>query len=356
MGLPGRPLGGIGIPFKGFSKIRVLDFSKLLPGPYASQVLADMGCKVTRLELPYFQDLAREMGPKVEGVGATYWMVNQGKKVLCFDFRKPAGYKKLLGMVKKADVILEGFRPGLMERIGLGYDEVRKLNPRLIYCSLVGYPPQGPWGRKAGHDLNFQATAGLLGLGDCEQRVAFGSGQVADLSGSMAAVSGILAALLERQTTGRGRKLDVAMAECIHSWLSIPLGHLAAGQDPSLRPHWWNGGHPFYRLYETSDGGRLAVGAVEKGFALTLLDCLGLGELKALADDPMLHAAALSTALARAFRAGTRAQWEERLEGKDVCVTPVLSLKDAAAALARLRTPAPRPGPARKERRGRLTP
>src|SRR5687768_11866401 len=107
--LPGRPLGGVGIPFAGFSRFRILDFSKLLPGPYATQILADMGCKVTRVELPYFGDLARELPPKIDGVGCTYWMVNQGKKVLSFDFRKPAGLKRLLKMVKQADVLVEGF-------------------------------------------------------------------------------------------------------------------------------------------------------------------------------------------------------------------------------------------------------
>ncbi|MBI3552753.1 MAG: CoA transferase [Elusimicrobia bacterium] len=351
--LPGRPLGGIGIPFKGFSRLRVLDFSKLLPGPYASQVLRDMGMKVTRVELPYFGDLSREFPPKIDGVGATYWMVNQGKTVLSFDFRKPEGRKRLEKLIRSADVLLEGFRPGLMERIGLGWDAVRKLNARLVYCSLVGYPPDGPWARKAGHDLNFQAVAGLLGLGDCEQAVRFGPAQIADLSGSIAAVAGILAALVERQSTRKGRLVRVAMAEAIHSWLAIPLGHLAAGEDPSLKPQWWNGGHPFYRLYDAADGGKVAVAAVEKGFALGLLDALGLSELKELADEPMAHAPKLSYAMARVFATGTRDEWEARLEGKDVCVTGVYSLKEAAEALARIRRPVPASVPRRTRPRSR---
>jgi crotonobetainyl-CoA:carnitine CoA-transferase CaiB-like acyl-CoA transferase len=307
-----------------------------------------MGMKVTRVELPYFPDLAREFPPKVDGVGATYWMVNEGKTVLSFDFRKPAGLARLKKMLKSADVLLEGFRPGLMDRIGLGYDEVRKLNPRLVYCSLVGYPPAGAWARKAGHDLNFQAIAGVLGLGDCEQQLRFGSAQVADLSGSMAAVAGILAALLERSKTGKGRRVAVSMAEAIHSWLAIPLGHLAAGEDPSLTPQWWNGGHPFYRLYGCAGGGKLAVAAVEKGFALALLDELGLAELKPLADDPMGHAERLSSELAKIFREAGRDEWEQRLEGKDVCVTGVYSLREAAAALDRIRTPVRSTSPLRR--------
>ncbi len=312
-----------------------------------------MGMKVTRVELPYFGDLAREFLPKIDGVGATYWMVNQGKKELCFDFRKPAGLKRLLRMIKESDILLEGFRPGLMERIGLGYDAVRRINPKIVYCSLVGYPPDGPWARKAGHDLNFQAVAGLLGLGDSEQAIRFGSAQVADLSGSMAAVAGILAALVERQSTGKGRLLRVAMAEAIHSWLAIPLGHLAAGEDPSLQPQWWNGGHPFYRLYDTADGKKIAVAAVEKGFALTLLDALGLSELKSLADEPAAHAEKLSSEIAKVFATAGRDEWERRLEGKDVCVTGVYSLKEAAEALDRIRKSAPSSALVRRKPRSR---
>jgi crotonobetainyl-CoA:carnitine CoA-transferase CaiB-like acyl-CoA transferase len=345
-------LGGIGIPFKGFSGYRVLDFSKLLPGPYASQILHDMGMRVTRVELPYFGDLAREFPPKINGVGATYWMVNQGKKELAFDFRKPPGFKRVLKLVKASDILLEGSRPGLMDRIGLGYDALCNINPRLIYCSLVGYPPDGVWGRKAGHDLNFQAVSGLLGLGDSERRIAFGSGQVADLSGSMAAVSGILAALLERQKTKRGRWIKVSMAQAIHSWLAIPLAELAAsGEDPSLQSRWWNGGNPFYRLYEAADGRKLAVAAVEKGFALTLLDAIGLTDLKSLADDPLAHTHKLSDAMTQVFARLPAADWEKRLEGKDVCVTAVNGLKEAAEALARIRTFVP--GPARSRRPAR---
>ncbi len=307
------------MPFKGFSKYRVIDFSKLLPGPYATQMLADMGCKVTRVELPYFADLSRKIPPLIDGVGSLYWMVNQGKRELSFDFRKPAGLKRLQNLLKKADVLVEGFRPGLMERIGLGYKEVRKLNRRLVYCSISGYDPKGPLGRAAGHDINFQA---MSGAGVC-------SAQVADLAGSMAAVTGILAALLE----GKGRHIQVSITDALHSWQAIPLGHLAAtGEDPGLKSQWWTGAHPFYRLYDTQDGGKLAVGAMEKGFSLSLLELLGLSALKGLADDALKNEDVLSKALAEAFRSAPLSEWERRLEGKDVCVTPVRTLSQSAAA------------------------
>lgn len=345
MSLPGRPLGGLRGPCAGFERLRVLDFTKLLPGPYATQILADLGCKVTKIELPHFPDEARDMPPLIDGVGAVFRMVNEGKELLSLDFRKPEGLERVRALAAEADVLIEGFRPGLMERCGLGAEELMALNPRLIYCSLTGYPGDGPWRRKAGHDLNFLAVGGFLGLTP-EPRVP--PTQIADLTGSLAAVSGILAALLERGETGRGKRVSVSMAETVHSLLPVPLGEaLAAGKDPE-GPRWWNGAHPFYRLYETADGRRLAVAALEKTFALSLLDALGLQSLRGLADDPLAHADELSAALARALAGSTAAEWEERLKDKDVCVTTVLGLGEARAFMDELRRPAPESKPRRK--------
>lgn len=331
--LPGRPLGGIALPHRGFARLKVLDFSLLLPGPYATQMLAELGMKVTRVELPHFPDIMRSAPPMRGSVGAAYWLVNQRKKELSLDFRKPAGLKRVQKMIRGSDVLVEGFRPGTMERIGLGYAACRRLNPGLVYCSLSGYAPEGAWGRKAGHDINFQAVSGLMGLGAPAVPLAL----IADLSGSMAAVAGILAALLE----GRGRHVRISLSGTVHSLLPVPLSELAAtGEDPSLIPRWWKGDHPFYRLYATSDGRQLAVGALEKGFAFSLLDALGLGELKGLAARPEENAAALGAALERAFAERTLAEWEARLETLDVCVTPVYRLAEAAAFLARIRRPA----------------
>lgn len=345
MSLPGRPLGGLRGPCAGFERLRVLDFTKLLPGPYATQILADLGCKVTKIELPHFPDEARDMPPLIDGLGAVFRMVNEGKELLSLDFRKPEGLERVRALAAEADVLIEGFRPGLMDRCGLGAEELMALNPCLIYCSLTGYPGDGPWRRKAGHDLNFLAVSGFLGLTP-EPRVL--PTQVADLTGSLAAVSGILAALVERGETGRGKRVSVSMAETVHSLLPVPLGEaLAAGEDPE-GPRWWNGAHPFYRLYETADGRRLAVAALEKPFALSLLDALGLQALRALADDPLAHADTLTAELSRVLRGASAAEWEERLKDKDVCVTTVLGLGEARAFMEKLREPAPEPKPRRK--------
>lgn len=345
MSLPGRPLGGLRGPCAGFERLSVLDFTKLLPGPYATQILADLGCTVTKIELPHFPDEARRMAPLIDGAGAVFRMVNEGKRLLSVDFRKPEGLERVRALAAGADVLVEGFRPGLMDRCGLGAEELMALNPRLVYCSLTGYPGDGPWRRKAGHDLNFLAVSGFLGLTP-EPRVL--PTQVADLTGSLAAVSGILAALVERGATGRGKRVSVSMAEAVHSLLPVPLGEaLAEGKDPE-GPRWWNGEHPFYRLYETADGRRLAVAALEKPFALSLLDALGLESLRELADDPLAHAEALTAGLSRVLRGATAAEWEERLKDKDVCVTKVLGLGEARAFMDELRRPVPEPGPRRK--------
>ena len=337
----GVPLGGIGIPFKGFSKIRVLDFTQLLPGPYATKILSDMGCRVTKVELPYFADMSRGIPPKINGVGSLYAALSGGKKFLSFDFRKPAGLKRLRRLIERADVLVEGFRPGLMERIGLGYPDVRKINPRIIYCSISGYAPEGPWRRKAGHDLNFQAVSGLLGLAKSDGKIAFPSAQIADVAGSVSAVAAILAALLERANTGRGRLVQIPIADTLHSLLAIPLAHLkATGEDPAKKPLWWNGASPFYRLYETKDGRWVAVAAIEKSFALNLLDVLGLSKLAPLAEGPLdrlNHSGRLIKEISRVFKSATCRQWELRLKDKDVCATPVLTLPEAARFFQRVR-------------------
>lgn len=336
---PGRPLGGIRGPFAGFERLRVLDFTKLLPGPYATQLLADLGCRVTKIELPYFADEARVTPPLLNGVGSLFWMVNQGKEFLSVDFREPEGLERVRALAAQADVLIEGFRPGLMDRVGLGAEELMRRNPRLIYCSLTGYPAEGPWKRKAGHDLNFLAVSGMLGLSSAAGAPAVLPTQVADLSGSLAATAAILAALVERGETGRGRRLAVSMAETAHSLLPVAMSEaVAEGKDPDGR-RWWNGTHPFYRLYETADGRWLAVAALEKPFALSLLEAVGLAELRPLAEDPLAHADVLCAELGRVLRGAAAAQWEERLKDKDVCVTTVLGLSEARAFMERLREP-----------------
>ncbi len=333
--VPRRCLGSWPEPCAGFERLRVLDFSKLLPGPFATRMLADLGCRVTKVELPYFPDEARGMPPLVGGVGALFAAVNSGKEFLSVDFRKPQGLARVRALAAEADVLVEGFRPGLMDRCGLGAEELMSLNPRLIYCSLTGYPSEGPWRRKAGHDLNFLAVSGFLGLEAAAGAPRVPPTQIADLSASLAAAAAVLAALVERGATGRGKRVEISMAETVHSLLAVPQAEARAqGRDPD-GARWWNGAHPFYRLYRAADGRWLAVAALEKSFALSLLDALGLADLRPLADDPLGNAPRLTAELERVLGGATAAQWEERFKDKDLCVTAVLGLGEAREFLAR---------------------
>lgn len=309
----------------------VLDFSKLLPGPFCSMLLADMGCRVVRVELPYWKDNVRDIPPLIEGQGFCYWMANRNKESLCLDFKKPEGRKVLERLLARADVLLEGFRPGLMERLGLGYKTLSKKHPRLVYCSLTGYGQEGPMRDKAGHDLNFLAQSGLLGLGDSNGGLSFPPTQIADLSGSLYAAAAILAALLDRERSKKGRHIDISLADSVLSWLVLPAGHYrATGENPPLKGRWWNGSHPFYRIYRTKDGRHLAVGALERGFAGNLLRQMGLEDLEEkLGRRFDQFPREIAETLEAAFSKKTLQEWMEAFDGKDVCVTPVLSMEEA---------------------------
>lgn len=321
----------------------VVDFSKLLPGPFCTQTLAELGLRVVRVELPHWPDMLREHGPRVGGLGYAYWAANRGKESLCLDFRRSPGRDALFKLLGSADVLVEGFRPGTMERLGLGWTALRRRFPRLVYCSLTGYGSSGPWSRQAGHDLNFLARAGLLSAPDASVPPA----QVADLSGAVHAAAAILAALLARERTGRGRRVEVSMTETAHSWLALETGwHEARGREASAAEAWWRGRtHPLYRLYAAADGGRLAVAALEPPFTVELLRVLGLQsfEADARSEDPR-RLARVGRALERAFKARPSAHWERVFAGSDCCVCPVLTLAEARAAARR---PSPSKAPPR---------
>ncbi|MFH1724715.1 MAG: CaiB/BaiF CoA-transferase family protein [Elusimicrobiota bacterium] len=319
--------------------ITVLDFSKLLPGPFCTMILADFGCRVIRVELPHWPDTLREYGPRIGGHGFCYWMANRNKESLCLDFRKPAGLRVLAKLLAKADVLVEGFRPGLMGRLGLGPRALLRRFPRLSYCSITGYGREGPLSRRAGHDINFLAESGFLGAGDSNGEVSFPAAQVADLGGATTAAAAILAALLARATTGRGRRIEVSMTETAFSWLVLPLGFsFATGRPFDPAEHWWSGRHPFYRIYRTKDGRRLAVGALERPLAVDLLRRIGRGDLVAALDRADARGLdAIERELERAFLKRTLAHWRRKLGGSDVCVSPVRTVPEALGQARRSR-------------------
>ncbi|MBJ6764240.1 CoA transferase [Myxococcaceae bacterium JPH2] len=309
--------------------LRVLDLSRLLPGPYATLVLADLGALVDKVEDPEGGDGTRHMPPQRDGEGALFYGLHRNKRSLTLNLKTPEGRGALLRLVEHYDVLVESFRPGVMEKLGLGEATLRARNPRLIVCSISGYGQTGPDRLKAGHDLNYVARAGLLGYGGAADGApAFPGVQMADIGGgSLFALVGILAALHERARTGVGRFVDVSMADGALAFLHLHLAArlfvgsegapLARGREPL------NGGYPCYGLYRTADDRWLAVGALEPKFFAALLARLGRPELLEDAYVPGEASARVRAELEHLFASQPLATWQERLAGSDFCVEPV---------------------------------
>ena len=324
--------------------MRVVDLTRLLPGPLAARHLAELGAAVLKVEGQADQgqdDGTRSMGLTAADVRAgepalTFRELNRGKQLLRLDLRAPEGVAALLDLVRGADVLVEGFRPGVMDKLGLGWDVLHAANPKLVMCAISGYGQRSAWAHRAGHDINYIAMAGVLEqIATIDGELAVPNFQIGDLmGGTQAAVSGILAGLLGAQRTGRGRFVDVSMAhEVLRHHVLARCTLKIAGRTPVPGRDLLSGGAPCYGVYRTSDGRHLAVGALELKFWQALCGAinrpgwadqhwsLGLavgerasmalrGELAAvLADQPLAH-------------------WVAKFEGVDACVTPVLRLDE----------------------------
>ncbi|WP_213940023.1 CaiB/BaiF CoA-transferase family protein [Pseudomonas sp. dw_612] len=314
------------------ASLKVLDFSTLLPGPFASLLLADMGAEVLRIESPTRMDLLRVLPPHDQGVSASHAYLNRNKRSLALDLKQPEALEVIKQLLQDHDIVLEQFRPGVMERLGLGYEALRAINPKLIYVSITGYGQTGPYKDRAGHDLNYLALAGLssyTGRADSGP-VPLGM-QVADIAGgSLHGVIGLLAAVIARQQTGQGQHLDVSMTDCAFSLNAMAgAGYLACGVEPGREEQMLNGGS-FYDYYRSRDGRWLSVGSLEPAFMQHLCSALGRPELAAqgLSSKPEQQRA-LKNELKMEFEKHDFAELCELFAGVDACVEPVLSLGEA---------------------------
>jgi crotonobetainyl-CoA:carnitine CoA-transferase CaiB-like acyl-CoA transferase len=308
---------------KPLSGMLALDLTRLLPGGVATKQLVDWGAEVVKIEQPGQGDYGRKMSP------AVFSRINGGKKSIGLNLKKPRGREILLSLARHADVLIEGNRPGVMSRLGLGFEELHAANPRLIYVSLTGYGQAGPYAQLAGHDINYMALGGVLGM---NLPVVPGV-QIADLvGGSMQAVTGILAALLERHKTGLGRHLDISMQAGVTSLLTVPLAAwYDTGEEPLAGQGRLDGRYACYNIYPASDGRWLAVGALEPKFWAELCRRLGADDLIARQyEEPQEN---LKARIAAIFRTKTARQWFDELREGDCCVTPVLNVSEVAAGL-----------------------
>ncbi|WP_396587603.1 CaiB/BaiF CoA transferase family protein [Bermanella sp. R86510] len=313
--------------------LKILDFSTLLPGPYASLMLADMGAEVLRIESPTRPDLVRALPPKdSSGQSAAHSYLNRNKKAIALDLKKPESKAIIEKLLQEYDVVIEQFRPGVMARLGLDYNSLKAINPNIIYCSITGYGQTGPLKDRAGHDINYLALSGVADYSRRKNQRPVPQGvQIADVAGgSHHAVMGILAAVYERSQTGKGRHLDISMTDCAFSMNAMfASGYLGGGVEPQAESTMLNGGS-FYDYYETQDGRYMSVGSLEPPFLMQLCQALEVPEVLAKAGSQKHEDVAfVKSRIADAFKAQTFAHWCEVFAKLDCCVEPVLSFSEA---------------------------
>ncbi|HEU4411464.1 MAG TPA: CaiB/BaiF CoA-transferase family protein [Polyangiaceae bacterium] len=311
-----RPLDGV----------RVLDLTRLLPGPFASLVLADLGARVDKLEDPGGGDYLRAMPPAHEnGTSAAFAALNRGKRSLVLDLKRPAGRRALLRLLPHYDVLFEQFRPGVLARLGLGHDALRAAAPRLVICALTGYGQTGPLAQRAGHDLNYLARAGLLGLtGPAGAPPPVPGFQLADVAGGLWSVIAILAALRQRDQSGEGALLDVAMVDGVLGFATTAMAGLGLGHAPERGAEVLTGGIAPYNTYLSEDDQIMTLAALEPKFWASFCEGVGLAcDMTALLPGP--HQPALKAEVAAIFRSKTRAEWEAFAAQRDCCVEPALA-------------------------------
>jgi len=317
-------------PLKG---VRVLDLSRLIPGPFCTLILSDLGAAVDKLEDPHVGDYMRVFPPTKRGLSGRFNALNRDKRSLCLDLKKPEGRDTLLRLAKRYDVVVESFRPGVLDRLGVGFAALERENPRLIMLSISGYGQDGPLRDRAGHDLNYIALGGVLGVaGPPDRPPPTPAVQLADIAGgALFGAVGILAALYERERTGRGQQVDVSMCEGALAFLIPELGNYdASGKPPRRGAELLIGGAASYGVYRTKDERFLSVGALEPKFWSAFNQAIGrpvdLSEL--IGDDAAQHR--VRAEIQAILETKTRDQWEQILVG-DVCVEPVLAVDELAA-------------------------
>jgi crotonobetainyl-CoA:carnitine CoA-transferase CaiB-like acyl-CoA transferase len=304
--------------------VRVLDLSRLLPGPFATLVLADLGATVDKIEDTGGGDYLRHMPPMLGGQSAAFQLLNRGKRSAVLDLKKPEGREACKRLVASYDVLFDQFRPGVLSRLGLGHEELRKHNERLIICCLTGYGQTGPLAHRAGHDLNYLARSGILSAQGPEGGPPQVPGvQLADISGGMWCVIGILAALAERARTGKGTVLDIAMTDGVLGFASTAVAAALAGVAPRAGDDALTGGIAPYNTYLSKDGHAMTLASLEPKFWMAF--CAGVGlEARMDALIPGPHQEELKARVGAIFGSKTREEWVAFAAANDCCLEPVL--------------------------------
>ncbi|CAM4153151.1 CaiB/BaiF CoA transferase family protein [Bacillus paramycoides] len=318
------------------NSIKILDFSGLLPGPYATMMLADLGAEVLRVESPTRPDLVRNFYPKDGEESAAHGYLNRSKQSITLDLKKSDSVNLVKQLIQEYDIVLEQFRPGVMKRLGLGYEELREVNPNLIYCSLTGYGQNGPYRNRPGHDNNYMAISGVAGYSARKNSRPVPMGiQIADIAGgSLHTVIAILTAVIHRKETGEGQYIDVSMTDTTFALNALfGPGYLTSGIEPTPEKTVLNGG-TFYDYYETKDGRYFSVGSLESPFRKLLCEAIGHPELIELGmSENEEDIITFKEIITKAFLSKTYKEWSVIFADLPACVEPVLKFSEACEHL-----------------------
>jgi len=311
--------------------IRVIDFSTLLPGPLAGLILTEAGAQVIKIERPGTGDEMRSYEPKVGEDSVNFALLNAGKESIAIDLKASDAFTRLRPLIEQADIVIGQFRPGVMDRLGFGYADLKRINSRLIYCAITGWGQTGPKALVAAHDLNYMAEAGILGLSaGSDGAPVLPPVLAADIAGgAYPAVMNILLALRRRDQTGEGTYLDIAMGENLLSFVYWGIGNgISVGMWPGGGDALVTGGSPRYQIYATADGRYLAAAPLEEKFWNNFCSIIGLtGDMRSPSADPKAAIAAVAAIIKRK----SAAAWKAEFEGQDVCCSIVARLEEAVA-------------------------
>ena len=310
--------------------VRVVDLSVFLPGPMMTMMMADQGAEVWKVESPA-GDPARDQAPFEAGHSVWFRNLNRGKKSVVLDLKTEAGKARLWRLIERADVFVEGFRPGVMQRLGFDYAAVSARNPRIVYCSISAFGQEGPLAHHPAHDLAVQALAGFLSVNDGADGAPVVPGVAsADMAAGLTALSATLMALLAARQTGRGDYIDCAMFDSLLPWCAHTAGAaIAGGAAPRSASQRSLGGAAFYQVYATADGRHVVLGGRELKFVANLLGALGRMDLYPLAEQPAGEQGVLIAFLRETFASRSRDAWVEWFADKDVAFSPVLDFREA---------------------------
>jgi len=314
------------------SNLKILDFSTLLPGPFGTLVLADLGAQVLRVEAPNRLDLTRELGEKDGDASYTHRYLNRSKKSIALDLKNPGALAVVKKLIAEYDVVVEQFRPGVMAKLGLSYDVLKEINPKLIYCSLTGYGQTGVYKDRAGHDNNYLALAGIQDYSRRKNQAPVPAGiQIADVAGgAMHLVAGLLAAVIQRLETGIGQYLDISITDAAFTLNAMSAAsYLGSKKETGPEEELLNG-QQFYDYYETSDSRYFSIGGLEPKFRLGLCEALEIPHLTNVAMSPKLaDQLTFKDEVKALIKTKTFDEWQALFLELDLCVEPVLTLAEA---------------------------